>query len=225
MLASAVSVFTAGDNLWRLLTGLGVAMQIALLAVFFSLLLGIPLGVVMTSRRRVLFLAARLYLDAWRIVPVLVWLFIFYFELGRILGIHIDAWLVSVLVFSLWGAAEMSDIVRGAITSLPAGQVESGRALGLSNWQLQRYVIMPQVVRRLTPAAVNLVTRLIKTTSLVVLIGVVEVLKVGQQIIENSERNVPSASFWVYGLIFILYFIVCYPISRLSRYLERRWVG
>jgi polar amino acid transport system permease protein len=73
------------------------------------------------------------------------------------------------------------------------------------------------------PGAINLTTRMIKTTSLVVLIGVVEVLKVGQQIIEANFLKSPSASFWVYSLIFFFYFILCMPISQVSKRLERRW--
>ncbi len=78
----------------------------------------------------------------------------------------------------------MGDLVRGAITSLPKHQFDSGLALGLSKRSLYRYVIIPQVLRRLLPQAINLVTRMIKTSSLVILIGVVEVNKIGQQIID-----------------------------------------
>ncbi|NLK27019.1 MAG: amino acid ABC transporter permease, partial [Clostridiales bacterium] len=71
--------------------------------------------------------------------------------------------------------------------------------------------------------AINLVTRMIKTTSLIALIGVVEVVKVGQQIIEASRLSVPSAALWIYGVIFFLYFMVCYPISLLAAKLEKAW--
>jgi len=115
--------------------------------------------------------------------------------------------------------------VRGAITSLPVHQKESGLALGLTKFQLYRYIILPQAVRRLLPPAINLVTRMVKTTSLVVLIGVIEVLKVGQQVIEVSIFSAPSASFWVYGFIFFLYFIVCWPISLMAKWLENYWAN
>ena len=91
----------------------------------------------------------------------------------------------------------MGDLVRGAITSLPKHQFESGQALGLTNVQLYYHIIIPQVLRRLLPQVINLVTRMIKTTSLVVLIGVVEVTKVGQQIIDSNRLTIPTASFWI----------------------------
>ena len=117
----------------------------------------------------------------------------------------------------------MGDLVRGAITSLPKHQFESGQALGLTRVQLYYHIIIPQVLRRLLPQAINLVTRMIKTTSLVVLIGVVEVTKVGQQIIDSNRLTIPTASFWIYGTILVLYFAVCFPISKLSTHLEEHW--
>ncbi|WP_461612496.1 amino acid ABC transporter permease [Clostridium sp. Marseille-QA1073] len=218
-----INVFFQGTNLSRLFGGLWVTARIALISIIISSILGIILGILMTSNNKFIKFILRIYLEAVRIIPILVWLFIFYFGLTKILNIHLDGEFVSIVVFTLWGSAEMADIVRGAITSLPKHQKESGRALGLTDNQVYLYIIIPQALRRLIPAAINLATRMIKTTSLVVLIGVVEVLKVGQQIIEASIIKNPSASFWVYGFIFFLYFIICYPISLFSKRLEKKW--
>ena len=158
-----------------------------------------------------------------RIMPQLVLLFIVFFGSTRALGIDISGELSAIIVFTLWGTAEMSDLVRGALTSIPVHQYESSAALGLDQAQTYQYVIIPQVVRRLIPLSINLITRMIKTTSLVLMIGVVEVLKVGQQIIEANRMTSPNAAFGVYLTIFIMYFIVCWPISMLAGYLERRW--
>jgi polar amino acid transport system permease protein len=223
MVLSGIQVILNGTNLLRVFTGLLVTLEIALISVVASAILGILFGIVMTSKSRMIRTVCRAYLEAVRIIPILVWLFIFYFGLSRVLNIDLDSKLISVLVFTLWGTAEMGDIVRGAVQSLPKHQMESGAALGLTTAQNYRYIIIPQVVQRLLPAAINLATRMIKTTSLVVLIGVVEVLKVGQQIIEVSILTAPTASFWVYGLIFFLYFLICYPVSLLSKRLEHKW--
>jgi polar amino acid transport system permease protein len=207
----------------RLLLGLLVTARIAFISVALSMFAGVFAGILMTRRNPALGFLCRLYLESMRIIPVLVWLFIFYFGLSRNLHINLSGEAAAVLVFSLWGTAEMGDIVRGAVTSLHKHQYESGHALGLSEAQLYLYIIIPQAVRRLVPGAINLVTRMIKTTSLVVLIGVVEVLKTGQQVIESNFLKSPTASFWVYGFIFFLYFILCMPISHLSKFLEERW--
>jgi len=202
-----------------------VTVRIAFISIIFGSLLGIVLGVIWTSKSKWIRSACRLYLELFRIIPILVWLFIMYFGVTTALNIDLSGETVSVIVFTLWGAAEMGDIVRGALESLPKHQIESGKALGFSFWDLYRYILIPQAVRRMLPGSINLATRMIKTTSLVVLIGVIDVTKVGQQIIELSRLEVPTASFWVYGFVFILYFIICYPLSRLSRVLENKWNG
>jgi len=199
---SGIQVLFQGNNLLRILQGLGVTIGISILSVLLSMIFGTVMGIVMTSHSRIVRFLTRLYLEFIRIMPQLVLLFIVYF---------------------LWGTAEMGDLVRGAITSLPKHQFESGQALGLTNVQLYYHIIIPQVLRRLLPQAINLVTRMIKTTSLVVLIGVVEVTKVGQQIIDSNRLTIPTASFWIYGTILVLYFAVCFPISKLSTHLEKHW--
>ena len=209
-----INVIFEGRNLLRILEGLGVTVGISALSVVLSLVLGVFVGLGMRSRWRALRWLMQLYLEFVRIMPQLVLLFVAYFGLTRVAGINLDGITASVLVFTLWGGAEMGDLVRGALIAIPRHQYESAYALGLTP---------PQTLRRLAPPAVNLITRMVKTTSLVVLIGVVEVLKVGQQIIDANRFNYPTASLWIYGLIFALYFLICWPISLLSRHMEKTW--
>jgi polar amino acid transport system permease protein len=218
-----IKVLFDGLNLTRLLGGLLVTAKIAFISIAIGSVLGILFGLLMTVKSKIIRFICRLYLEVFRIIPILVWLFILHFGITAALDIHLEGETVAVIIFSLWGAAEMGDIVRGALESLPKHQIESGKALGLNFWKLYRYVLIPQAVRRMLPGAINLATRMVKTTSLVVLIGVVEVVKVGQQIIEASRFKVNAASLWVYGFIFILYFIICYPLSLLSKGLETKW--
>lgn len=217
-------VIFQGRNVERLFEGLFVTIGIAFVSILIGSLLGIIIGIVRTakSKSKLVCFIYRLFLEAFRIIPVLVWLFIVYFGSTTIFNVDLSGEIASIIVFSLWGAAEMGDIVRGALESLPKHQSESGKALGLSTWGLYRYILVPQAFRRMLPGAINLATRMVKTTSLVVLIGVIEVIKIGQQIIELSRLEVPSASFWVYGIIFTLYFIICYPLSRLAKKLETK---
>jgi len=223
MQSLGISVLFKGMNMQRLLEGLMVTVRIAFISIAISSLLGIVLGVIWTSKSKWLRLVCRLYLEMFRIIPILVWLFVMYFGVTTALNIDMSGETVSIIVFSLWGAAEMGDIVRGALESLPKHQIDSGKAIGLSTWGLYRYILIPQAVKRMLPGAINLATRMVKTTSLVVLIGVIDVTKVGQQIIERFRIEIPTASFWVYGFVFILYFIICYPLSRISRRLENKW--
>ena len=96
---------------------------------------------------------------------------------------------------------------------MPLAQKESGLALGLSKTQLFLYVLLPQAFKLELPATINLATRVIKTTSILMLISVMDVINVGQQIIEANNQKFPTGVFWVYGLIFFFYFILDYPLS------------
>ncbi|MFT2115286.1 amino acid ABC transporter permease [Acinetobacter baumannii] len=211
------------SHLERLMWGLWATAKIAFISVFFSAIFGTFFGVIMTSKNIVVKSLCRLYLEAIRIIPILVLLFVFYFGFATWFNWQFSAMWVCVVVFVLWGMAEMGDLVRAAITSIDQHQRDSAYALGLTHVQALIYVIFPQSLKRVTPGAINLFTRMVKTSSLAVLIGVVEVIKVGQQIIENSLLTVPSASLWIYGFIFILYFLICYPLSRLAAHLEKVW--
>lgn len=220
--ASSVGVLFRGRNFVRLLGGLGVTVQIAAVSVLLSLFFGFLFGIVMTVKFRPLKILCRVYLEFMRIMPQMVLLFLAYFGITHAFGLSISGEAASIWVFTLWGTAEMGDLVRGALVSIPKHQYESGRAIGLTERQIFFYVIIPQTVRRLVPLAMNLVTRMIKTTSLVVFVGVIEVVKIGQQIIEANRLTLPTASIAVYGLIFLLYFIVCWPLSVLAGKIEKR---
>lgn len=218
-----IRVLFMGENFKRILEGLWVTVSISLLSVALSIVFGILLGMVMTIKNPVTKTITKIYLEFIRIMPQLVLLFLVYFGLTKSFGINLSGEVSAIIVFTMWGTAEMGDLVRGALISIPKHQYESSAALGLDKKQIYRYVIIPQTLRRLIPLAINLTTRMIKTTSLIVLIGVVEVLKVAQQIIEANRYTVPDSALWIYGTIFFLYFIVCWPISLLAGRLERAW--
>ncbi len=223
MPGSGLKVLFMGENLKRILEGLWVTVSISLLAVVLSIILGIFLGMIMTVKNPFVKVVTKIYLEFIRIMPQLVLLFLVYFGLTKSAGINLTGKTSAVIVFTLWGTAEMGDLVRSALISIPPHQYESGKALGLDGMQIYRYIVVPQTLRRLIPLAINLTTRMIKTTSLIVLIGVVEVLKVAQQIIEANRYTVPDSALWIYGAVFFLYFIVCWPISLLAKRLEKIW--
>ncbi len=218
-----LEVLLKGQNFVRLLTGLGAALRISLIAVLISIPLGILLGVLMTWKHPVVKAILRIYLEIVRIMPQMVLLFLVFFGTTRAFGWDLSGENASIIVFSFWGTAEMSDLVRGALISIPVHQYESSEALGMSKAQTYWYIIIPQTLRILIPLSINLITRMIKTTSLILMIGVVEILKVAQQIIEANRMSSPNAAFGIYLVVFLLYFLACWPISMFARYLERRW--
>ncbi len=218
-------VLFKGTNFIRLLQGLFVALRISLISVGISIFLGIILGTLMSLKNPVITVISRVYLEIVRIMPQMVLLFIVFFGFSKAMGLNLPAEVSAIIVFSFWGTAEMGDLVRGCLISIPVIQYESSYALGMNRFNTFLHVIIPQIIRRLIPLSINLITRMIKTTSLVMMIGIVEVLKVGQQIIEANRKSSPNAAFGVFATVFLLYFLACYPISLLSRYLEKKANG
>lgn len=219
---TGIEVLFQGINFLRLWQGLWVSLRLALISMGLSIVLGIGMGMVMVSHNRLIRFFCRCYLEAVRIVPQLVLLFLVYFGAARHIGLNLSGEVAAVIVFTFWGTAEMGDLVRNALISIPKHQYESGYALGMTKLQVNVKIIIPQTIRRLLPSAINLLTRMIKTTSLVVLIGVVEVVKVAKQIIDASRYTSPMVALWIYGTIFWMYFIICFPFSRISALLERK---
>ena len=217
-----ICILFKGINFQRLMGGLWVTLRLALITIGLSCLFGLLFGVLMLSKKRVAKVFCRVWLEIVRFMPQLVLLYIVYFGFARLFGWDLDGETSAVIVFTFWGTAEMGDLIRGALTSIPLHQTESAAALGLTKGQVYLYVLIPQTLRRLLPQAINLSTRIIKTTALVKMINVTEVLKVGQQIIGQFYRQ-PDAAFWVYFVIFLLYFLVCWPFSLLAKQLEKRW--
>ncbi len=217
-----IEVLFMGNNFLRLLSGLWVTVRISLISIAFSLVLGTLLGAVMTSRNRVVKVLCRVYLEIVRIMPQLVWLFIVFFGVTRLTGANFGGETSAVIVFTIWGAAEMGDLVRGAFEAIPRHQFESSLSLGLTKPQMYISIIFPQALRNLLPNVINLATRMIKTTALVSIIGVTEVLKVGKQIIDANRFEFPNAAIWVYAAIFFMYFLICFPLSMISRAIVKK---
>ena len=166
MQSLGIDVLFKGTNFLRLLGGLWVALRISLISVAISIVLGIGMGMLMTSKSRILKVIFRIYLEIVRIMPQMVLLFVVYFGTTRVFGWNLEAEAAAIIVFSFWGTAEMGDLVRSALISIPRHQYESAQALGFNWVQTYVYFIIPQTVRRLLPLSINLITRMIKTTSL-----------------------------------------------------------
>ncbi|AGK99534.1 amino acid ABC transporter permease [Clostridium pasteurianum] len=208
----------------RIIGGFVLTIKICIIALILSIFLGFIIGVIMTSKNKIINVVLRILLEAFRLIHPIIWLFVFFFGVSYIFNVQTDNIVVSIVVFTLWGTFEIGDLVRSYIKSLPISQFESSVALGFTKMQMYLYILLPQIIIRITPSIVNLATRLIKTTTLVFLIGVPEVLKVSQNIIQVVYNNNPNSyiSLTMYFFLLIIYFIICYPLALFSKYLEKK---
>ncbi|AYM05253.1 amino acid ABC transporter permease [Agrobacterium radiobacter] len=168
------------------------------------------------SRKKSMRVFARYYVELFQGTPLLMQLFIAFFGLG-LFGIDVPAWLAAGLTLILWAAAFLTEIWRGCVESVAKGQWEASASLAMSRLQQMRYVILPQAMRVAIPPTVGFFVQVIKGTAVTSIIGFVELSKAGTVV-----TNATFQPFTVYGLVALIYFALCWPLSKSSQILERK---
>jgi len=205
----------SGTDVLYLVMAMRWTVFLTLLALGGGSAVGLAIAACGASKHPVLRYLARGYVGFVQGIPLLVWLFIFYFGLS-ILGYSLPPWIAAALGFSVYAGAFLGEIWRGALISIPRTQWEAGTAIGLTYLEQLRHVIIPQAVRVAIPPTVGFTVQLIKNTSLAAVIGFVELTREGQ--LTTAATFQPFA---VYLIVAALYFCMCYPLTRYSRALER----
>ena len=159
---------------------------------------------------------AAAYIHIVQGTPLLVWLFVIFFGLPLV-GISVNPWLAAATAFSVYGSAFLGEIWRGSIEAVPKGQTEAAKALSLSYASRMRDVILPQAIRISLPATIGFLVQLIKGTSLAAIVGFTELTRAG-----NIVSNQIFQPLLVFGIVGILYFLLCWPLSLYGSHLERR---
>ncbi|MGI6468713.1 MAG: amino acid ABC transporter permease [Syntrophomonadaceae bacterium] len=193
-----------------------LTLEITTLSVFFGMILGLIIALMKMSRFRPLSMIAVLYIDFFRGTPLLVQIMLFYFG---ILPIFFDAgpFLSGVIACSLNSAAYVAEIVRAGIQAVDRGQMEAARSLGMSGSQAMRYVILPQAYKIVIPPMINEFVMLLKDTSLLSVIAVMELAHRGKLLYSTTYE--PA---WVWGAVCVVYYIMTKTISMLGDWVERR---
>lgn len=206
-------------NLDYLLLGLRTTVALGVAVMALGTLLGLALGLLRLRRGGPAYGAATVFVEVFRDTPLIMQMFFIFFGLPA-LGVRLNPLLAAAASMVCFAAANAAEIVRGAIQSIPRGQTEAARALGLSGPQTMRLVIFPQAVRRMIPPMMGLFTTLVKDTSLAAIINVFELTTAARQVVERT-----LASFEIWLVVAALYFAVSYPVSVLSQRLERRFAA
>jgi polar amino acid transport system permease protein len=196
----------------------GTTIWISWLALVMAGLVGGIVGVARGSRWRALRLAALIYTEAFRSVPMIVLMFFAYFGLPLLLGLDLPPLAAATIALALVGSALMAEVVRGGIASVGGGQWDAGRAMGLRDRQIMRLIVGPQALRVMLPPSVGVYVAILKDSSVASVIGYVELTKTGLLI-----RDSIGHGFEVLAYVALLYFAINYAISLGGRVLERRY--
>jgi glutamine transport system permease protein len=205
------------DALPILLNGALFTLKISVISLVIAFFIGLITGLMSISNKIWLRGAAGFYVDLIRGTPLLIQIFFIYLALPMILDVKIPAETAGIIAISLNAGAYISEIFRAGIVSISKGQSEAARSLGLSGYLTLRLVILPQAIRRMIPAFVNQFIVSIKDTSLLSVIGIRELTQNGEIIISANFRFVE-----IWATVGLIYFIIIYILTRLSRMIERR---
>lgn len=204
------------NSLPILLKGAWITLQMSVLAIVTGTILALILAIFLLSGKRLLDVPTRIFINLMRGIPFIIQIFIVYYSFSSF-GIEIPAFASGVLAMALNTAAFQAEIIRAGIESIPKGQNEAAFALGLSKRQAMVRIIIPQVFVKIVPSITNELITLLKNSSLVSVIAVVDLTRVGQQIVSSSFR--PAE---IYIAVAMLYFLMNLAISQASRFIERK---
>ncbi|MBF0780630.1 MULTISPECIES: ABC transporter substrate-binding protein/permease [unclassified Granulicatella] len=204
-------------NFGTLMGGLWNTLWITFIAIVLALIIGILFGLMKTSHHAIPRLIATFYIDLMRGVPLIVLAFFIYFGIPQATGFRMEAALAGIMTLSLNAAAYIAEIVRGGIAAVDKGQTEASVSLGLTYATTMRTVILPQAIRIMVPSFINQFVITLKDTSILSVIGLVELTQTGKLII---ARNLQSSQMWL--IIGILYLIVITILTKLSAHLEKQ---
>jgi polar amino acid transport system permease protein len=202
--------------------GLLITLWLATLSVILATVIGASIGILATIGPRWVRLAVRIYVDIFRGIPSLIVLLFVFFQLPQ-LGISTDALAASVLGLGIWASANIGEIARGAVQSVSPKQSEAASALGMNRVATLNWVILPQALRRFLPPYLGQLTVVIQATALSSIVGVSDLQGSARQMVERLAYSTGDGqAIFIYSVVLLVFFGICYPLTVLGTRLERR---
>ncbi|NUU04294.1 amino acid ABC transporter permease [Herbaspirillum robiniae] len=206
---------------WDIVRNLMLAWRWTIVLTLVTFVLGGTLGLIIlfmrTSRQNWLRQIARLYIELFQGTPLLMQLFLVFFGIA-LFGIEVPAWLAAGLALMCWSASYLAEIWRGCVEAIPKGQWEASSVLAMSYFQQMRHIVLPQALRIAIAPTVGFGVQIIKSTAVTSIIGFIELSKAGTVITNATFRP-----FTVFAIVGVFYFVLCWPLSKYSQSLERKY--
>ncbi len=204
------------NNLLFLTSGVWATLTISLVSIAIAVVIGMLVALMALSKRKTLRIFNRLYVETFRSVPLLVLLWWVYYGLPVVAGLQFGVFTAGVISLALSDSAFEAEIFRAGIQSIPKGQWEAGRSIGLSSWQVMRFVVLPQAIRRILPALGNQFVYVLKMSSLISVVGYQELTRRANELTLVEYRPLE-----IYTLLVVEYLVLIAAVSWLVRRLER----
>ena len=210
-----LKVLTA-NNLLFILKGLWLTLQISFISIVLSTIFGTILAVMRNGKNKLLKLIASIYIEFVRNVPNLLWIFTIF------LVFQIKSTPAGIISFTVFTSAALAEIIRGGLNAIDPGQTEAGLSQGFNQFQILRYIILPQAIRKMLPAIISQFVTVIKDTSLLYSVIALQELFGSAQILMGRYFEAEQV-FTLYLLVAAIYFLINFAISSFSRKLSQRW--
>ena len=205
------------DNIRFLISGLNVTLIISVLSIFFSLVIGLLISLLGLGKNKFLKVINRIYIEIFRSIPLLVLLLWVYYGLPIVVGISLSPFIAGILSLALSDSAFEAEVFRAGIQSIPKGQRDAARSIGLNKYQAMRLVIFPQALRVILPAIGNQFVYVVKMSSLVSIIGLADLTRKANELVVSVYRPLE-----IYTFLVIEYLVLILVISYLVRKLENK---
>ncbi|MGF6758905.1 amino acid ABC transporter permease [Paraburkholderia sp. GAS42] len=212
-----MSDFTLWDIARNLVIAARWTVLLSLIAFAGGGVVGAILLAMRVSKNRALQYVVTGYVELFQGTPLVLQLFLGFFGLP-LLGVDVSPWVAAAVTLTLYTSAYLVDIWRGCVDAVPRGQWGAAASLGMTYGQQLRYIIWPQALRIAVAPTVGFLVQVVKSTSLTSIIGFVELTKTGSMITNTAFRPFP-----IYGMVALLYFVMCFPLTRYARVLEIRY--
>ena len=209
-----------GIVLFQLLEATQFTIYLSLIAFMGGGILALVLAFMATIHNRVSNIASKTYIWFFQSTPLLMLLFLFGLGIPRLLGVNVNIWLAASVALVLYSSAYIGEVWRGSIESIPKSQWEAGEALGLSFFPIFFLIILPQAIRIAIAPTVGFMVQIVKGTSLAYIIGFHDLMSIGKR-----WANAPvtgTEPYLIFPLMALIYFSLCFPLSQLSQWLERK---
>ena len=204
------------NNLLFILKGLWLTLQISFISIVLSTIFGTILAVMRNGKNKLLKLIASVYIEFVRNVPNLLWIFTIF------LVFQIKSTPAGIISFTVFTSAALAEIIRGGLNAIDSGQTEAGLSQGFTQFQILRYIILPQAIRKMLPAIISQFVTVIKDTSLLYSVIALQELFGSAQILMGRYFEAEQV-FALYLLVAAIYFLINFAISSFSRKLSQRW--
>jgi len=205
------------DNIRFLISGLNVTLIISILSIFFSLVIGLLISLLGLGKNKFLKAFNRTYIEVFRSIPLLVLLLWVYYGLPIVAGISLSPFIAGIVSLALSDSAFEAEVFRAGIQSIPKGQRDAARSIGLNKYQAMRLVIFPQALRVILPAIGNQFVYVVKMSSLVSIIGLADLTRKANELVVSVYRPLE-----IYTFLVIEYLVLILVISYLVRKLENK---